>query len=382
MKTGDHVTWIGLALLAAVSAAGCSKNGSPTAPTSGCEAGLVFSVLPIPVGAIASATPLGNMGPPGHTIPTDHVGFYLNGTGVTLVSPSSFRITSVTQTHYLSSPFRNGQSDYAVKGSVCAGHELLLGHLQSLVGKIQTAATGNCSTYSTADETVQQCRNDSVDVSMAAGETIGTVGGASAGAFDFGLYQPGHQNFFVNPSRYSSQTLQAVCPYDPFTPDLRNQINALIGQPGVRASGESPICGSMSVDVAGTARGVWVLQSSPVNQAGDETNFVALAPYPFAPQSSQTLSLGPAAIAGSGGVLIPYPTTTTGRVNRQFQDVTADGQIYCYNYNQPFITYSHFIRLDGSVLSIQKVTHPSLASPCSADPSTWVMNGSALTFIR
>jgi hypothetical protein len=288
------------------------------------------------------ATPIGWMGPPTHTIPTDHGGFYITGTGITLSSPGPFHITGVRTTHYLMSTFRGGQSDYSVNGNVCNGYQLALGHLQTIVSKIQSQTGSDCMTYSTADETVQACRNDSANIEITAGETIGTVGGASAGAFDFGLYQTGHQNTFVNPSRYSSLTLTAVCPYDPFAPDVRNQINAKLGWPGLPSSGESPICGNMNVDVAGTAAGVWVLQSAPVNQVGDETNFAVLAPNPFYPQSGQTFSIGPASLSsvfGSG--LARYPVATSGRVNRRFSDVTADGQIYCYTYdtarNVPFL---------------------------------------------
>ena len=181
-------------------------------------------------------------------------------------------------------------------------------------------------TYSTADETVQQCEN-SANIAMAAGEAIGTVGGPSAGAFDFGLYQPGHHNVFVNPSRYHDKTLTAVCPYDQFPPDLRSQIDPLFGYPGEHSSGEAPVCGTMEVDVANTAAGVWVLQSAPVNQEGDESHFATLAPYPTFPQSLQTFSLGPAALWGfsSPGGLFRFPVVISGRVNRRFRDVTGDG---------------------------------------------------------
>jgi hypothetical protein len=139
----------------------------------------------------------------------------------------------------------------------------------------------------------------------------------------------------------------------------------------------------MSVDVAGTARGVWVLQSSPVNQDGDETNFLVLAPHPLYPQTGQAIGPGPAAVSNPSGAGFKFPLMTSGRVNRQFRDVTADGQIYCYVHDAAFATFSYFVRLDaGPVLTLQKVTHIGGATPCSDDPATWAMNASALTFIR
>jgi len=292
------------------------------------------------------------------------------------------RITEVRTNTYVSSPFRQGQSDFAVTAAACGGNTVVFGHITTAVDKIQSQTGTNCETYSTATETVKACRNGT-NISLAAGETIGTVGGATAGAFDFGVYKTGHSNGFINPNRYSSMTNTAVCPYDPFTTDLRGQIDPLIGEPGRPASGESPRCGTMSVDVAGTARGAWVLQSNPVNQAGDEGPFLVLAPHPLFPQSAQTFSVGPASLSVSAGApLLKYPVASSGRVNRAFRDVGADGQIYCYTTDLATSTFSYFIRLSGSVLTVQKVTHAAGASHCSADPSTWSMDGSALSFIR
>jgi hypothetical protein len=233
---------------------------------------------------------------------------------------------------------------------------------------------------------VEACDTDGVDVELAAGETIGTVGSASAGAFDLGLYDSKQQNYFVNPGRYSGLTRTAICPYEPFPEDLRNQLYARLRSESVPASGEAPVCGSMSVDVAGTAQGVWVLQSNPVNQMGDETNFLVLAPHPMRPQSRQTFSAGPSAIAASSGTpqLALYPVQSAGRVNRAFREVHADGLIYCYAYEAPAPIHSYFVRLapEGDVLTIQKLTHPAGATPCNNDPSTWSFGAAALSFIR
>lgn len=359
---------------------------NPAGPDGDCSGGLSFTMLPVPASAIMAATPLGNVNPPSHTIPSDHVGIYLNGTGVTLSSPAPLRITEVRTTQYLSSPFRAGLSDYAITTAACGGHTVSFGHIQTAVAKIQDQVGTNCETYSTADETVKACRN-STNISLAAGETIGTVGGATAPAFDFGVYQTGHTNGFVNPGRYSDLTKTAVCPYDPFTSDLRSQVDALIGfaLPFRAASGESPRCGTMNIDVAGTARGAWVQQSNPVNQSGDETPFLALMPHPLFPESGQAISAGSAGLADFGGTGLPlskFPVTSTGRVNRAFRDVTADAQIYCYVSSPTLATNSYFIRLSGSVLTAQRITHGFGASPCSADPSTWAFDGTAVNFIR
>src|SRR6476646_5251652 len=92
------VTALGLAAFIGL-AAGCGKN--PTGPDAHCGSGPSFTALPVPFTAINSATVIGNLGPPVHTIPTDHAGFYLVGTGITLSSPGAYRVTSLKATHYL-----------------------------------------------------------------------------------------------------------------------------------------------------------------------------------------------------------------------------------------------------------------------------------------
>lgn len=211
------------------------------------------------------------------------------------------------------------------------------------------------------------------------------MGSASAGAFDLGLYDTSHQNNYVNPGRVSDKSRTSLCPYEPFPADVRSQLFARMSVGGVLPSGEAPVCGSMSVDVAGSVRGLWVLQSNPVNQAGDESSFLVLAPHPMQPLSRQTFSAGPAAIAApiATPILARYPVLTSGRVNRAFADVHADGLIYCYAYPAPAPVYSYLVRLASSgVLTIQKLTHAAGNTPCNADPSTWSFGPSALNFIR
>ena len=369
-----------------VLAGACSSTISGPSDTSACDNGLAFALLPVPLSAIVSITALGWMGPPVHTIPTDHGGMYITGTGINLVAPAAARITSIGQTRYLISPFRQGQSDYKVTAKLCGSYQLVLGHLVTVVDRIATQIkTSDCRTYSTANETVETCESRA-DVDVAVGETLGTVGGATAGAFDFGLYDSRQQNFFVNPGRYGAGVRNAICPYDPFPVDQRSQLYARMQDGIIAASGEAPVCGSMSVDVAGSARGVWVLQSNPVSQTGDESSFLVLAPHPMFPESRQTFSVGPSAIADApfgthrGG---RYPLQSSGRVNRPFRDVHADGLIYCYAYDVPARNLSYFVHLaPGDVLTIEKVTHAAGASPCGGDPATWSFSAAALSFIR
>lgn len=372
------------ALMAACLAA-CTRDRTPSGP-SGCDGSAELSVLPVSPSAINWLTPIGNMGPPTHTLPTDHVGFYLVGTGIPLVSPGPMRISTVVKVTYLASPFRQGLTDYALETRLCGGYGAILGHILTATTAIVAmadASGSSCQTYSTADETVRRCENHDVDLELAAGDPIGTVGGPNIPAFDLGIYGDNTRNEFVNPPRIQDKIVHAVCPYDLFAGSLRGQLYARIGDGVTLASGESPQCGAMSVDVAGTAQGVWALPGTPLSPQSDESRFVVLAPHPLTPVSEQTFSMGPGSLNVTTAPGLPhYPAQPSGRVNRAFRDVTADGLVYCYVAG-PLPTFSLFIQMESATsLAIRKVTHLAGNSPCDLDPSTWVMSTGAVQFIR
>ena len=348
-------------------------NGEPS-----CAAPL-FSVLPVSETAIRFVTTVGGFNPPSHTVPSDHPGIYLNGTGVSLVSPGNLRLTGISRATYLVSPFRQGLSDHAIDFSVCGSIHGRFGHVVTLIDGLAARLTGgSCTTYNTADEQVESCRFP-VDTSVSAGDALGTVGGATAGAFDFGLYDDNHRNAYVNPSRVHDATLHSICPYDYFEPTPREFLLSHVGN-GVSFRTEEPRCGTMEIDAAGTAQGLWVTESSPVQQAGDESFFVSLAPDTLTPSTAQLLSIGPASL---GAGLMKVITQHSGRVNRAFSEVGPDGLIYCYTGISSFPPRSYFVSLGGDGrLSIEKLDHGSGSGPCVNDPATWAFSSNRVAFVR
>ncbi len=344
-----------------------------------CPAGALFTVLPVSNTAISYPTPIGNFNPPIHTVPSDHPGIYLNTTGVPLVSPGSLHITELARTSYLVSPWRQGQNDYTVRFAVCGAIHGHFGHVTTLVDSLSAHLTsGSCTTYNTADEQIESCRF-AVDIRVSAGEALGTVGGATALAMDFGLYDDSHRNAFVNPSRVHNMTLHAVCPYEYFEPTLKEYLLSHVGD-GANIRTDEPRCGTMEIDVAGTAQGLWVLESNPVQQGGDESFFVSLALDTITPSLAQVLSIGPASL---GPGLMRVSTQHSGRVNRAFSEVGADDLIYCYTTDTSYPPHSYFVSLgsDGRV-SIEEILHGSGTSPCLNSPSTWAFSANRVRFLR
>jgi hypothetical protein len=122
----------------------------------------------------------------------------------------------------------------------------------------------------------------------------------------------------------------------------------------------------MQVDVNGTAKGVWVEQGVTGQVAGDERRYITLADYPYRPQDRLALSLGPTTL---GATVAVVPRLTSGRVNRAFEHLTADGTTYCYGPGGVGNRSSWFISLSSATgLNIEQVVH-AFGESSLADPS-------------
>jgi hypothetical protein len=149
-----------------------------------------------------------------------------------------------------------------------------------------------------------------------------------------------------------------------------------LARPAVVPAGQ-PRCGTMEVDVAGTAKGVWAESGVTGQVGGNETRYITLANYPYRPEDHLALSIGPATLGARTAVV---PRRASGRVNRAFEHVTPDGQIYCYGPDGPA---SWFLSMTaGSALRIELRTHAAGASPCVADPATWSFSTRAASMVR
>lgn len=374
------------ALLWGLLLAGCGGDGVTGPGAEPCGPGPHFTALPVALGDIDAITVFGGLGAPGHTLPTAHPGFYLATEGAAVQSPGTIQIYEIRRSRYLVSPSRQGETDYTVSFRVCREITGWFGHLVTLSSLVPVPESDwkQCRTHSTADETVESCSATRDNVRLDAGQPLGT-GGLSLAlglmGLDFGLLDSRVDNFYVSRWRHPPATFRAICPWEQFEPGLRNTLFGKLadkGRPTVIPAGE-PRCGTMTVDVAGTAKGVWALPSETQPLAGNETNYITLANYPYRPEDHLALSLAPASL---GAAVAVVPREQTGRVNRAFEQVTNDGLIYCYGFDIYQPTVSWLLQLTGpSALSIRRMAHAIGASPCLADPSTWSLTG-ALAMVR
>lgn len=337
-----------------------------------------LTVLPVPDANLASVAIFGGVDAPGHVTPTDHGGLFLDVESATLESPGDMTVTALTRGR--STSFETGavSEDYAIFFQVCRELTGWFGHVIALGSVFSPEAVqfGNCRTYSTAFAEQESCEARGVQVQVAAGDVIGTAGPVT----DMGMVDTRVTNFYVSPQRFGGAN-HAVCMWGQFDAANREFLLSKLHdqrRPNIVPSGE-PRCGTMEVDVAGTAKGVWAEpDEGPLGP--DERGYMALVDYPYRPQDDLALSLGPLPL---GSRLAFVDRRTSGRINRAFEDVTPDGQIYCYGPEVETFMSSWLLSMtSASQLRMELVEHGLGASPCEADPSTWSFSGNAVTMVR
>lgn len=193
-----------------------------------------FTVLPAVLDSFPILTPLGNLNPPGHVLPTDHVYFYQvrfdvwprpQPTAVLpIVAPASGVVNFV---------LHQQGGDYKIQFVVTRDFGYYLDHVNLLPG-IEVGDT------------------------IMAGQQVGTTN--PGGAFDLGAYDNRVTlTGFVNPKRYPETSLHTVSPWKYFVEPLRSQLYAKVRRHPEIADKD----GKIDFGIPGKLVGDWYEQSVP-----------------------------------------------------------------------------------------------------------------------
>jgi hypothetical protein len=228
-RVGWQAWAIGLVVMAA--SCGGTSSGVPTSPSTG-GSGLPQGTLSLTHALVDSAairwiTPLGNLNPPGHTLPTDHIYFYI-------ADPDAGESPVARRTPMYAPG--SGVVNFVIGGGV--GQE----------SKVMVRQTATMSYY--VDHVILSAPIVVGSV-ITAGQVLGTSG--SAYAVDLGVINTDITVGFVNPSRYvnTGDALHADRPLKYFTEPLRSQLYARVQRLGPDLDGQT------SYDKAGTLAGNW-----------------------------------------------------------------------------------------------------------------------------
>ncbi|MBI2770950.1 MAG: hypothetical protein HYX47_15100 [Burkholderiales bacterium] len=368
---------------------GSTSNGTFSSGLAACPAGNeIFSVPPVALEQVRGWEPLGHMNPSAHTFPTDHQYLYTTAFGqpnnpqlsIPVVAPSDIRITQL----YKGST-GGGTPDYSVFFQPCADLGARFGHVVTLTPELLAAAgpiTQNCQTYQASPGVnTTLCQSAIFKFDVKAGQQVGTLGGGVSITLDWWLQDRRISPlYFTNPTRFS--TYNGGDGFDEFhivpasayyTPAVAALIAPKLGRfDGTLQRTTAPTGGTIVVDVAGTARGYWFNPSQPFPP---ESSHAALVPDYVTPNTLQVFSLGVSQATGS--LLATFVPVATGTVNRAFEHVTADGNVYCY---EP-VEGQRIVLVQLTDATTLKVDVRPGASSCAA-AAPYVMAANAATYKR
>lgn len=244
MKPGMAAAMAAAAISATVACGdGGSRSSGPTtpSPTQSFPTGtLSLTVSPIDQSAIRWITPLGNLNPPGHTLPTDHIYFYF-------ADPDARESFVARRTAFFAPG--PGTVTWVLGGAI--GQET----------KIIVRQTATHSYY--LDHLIPSITL-TAGMTLTAGQTLGTTG--SAYAIDLGVLDDTRTVGFLNPARYTnSDALHADAPLKYYAEPVRSQLYGRVQRMG------PDLDGTTNYDVAGRLSGNWfaTVGASPVSFAYD-----------------------------------------------------------------------------------------------------------------
>jgi hypothetical protein len=328
------------------------------------------------------------MGPPGHTFPTDHQYIYVNDPGsraprreVNIVAPSDIIITHAK----LGTSNPGSVTDYTLEFTPCAEVYAQFGHVLTISPAILSqlgAFDQFCNTYSPAPgASVTACETKTVAIKVSAGTILGTAGGAPPHSFalDFSLWDARTTALsFANPSHWTASQdrfdqFHIVPASDYFAEPVSSQIAARLGSfDGKIRRTAAPIGGTIGVDVPGTPMGFWFNPSQPTYP---ESAHLAIAPDNVDP-ARIAISIG-TSLPGWRHGLVWFTPTSSGFVNRNPSQITADGNIYCFETPGSWVFLAKLV--DANTL---RVEGPSVFTNTCAAAQPWAFSASAFDYKR
>lgn len=266
---------------------------------------------------------LGNVDPPDHTLPTDHIylGYPYGSTDQReIYAPANLVITGIG----FGGEYENGSlinADYTIDASPCRGLALRFGHMDILSDKLNAAigqdfehGTG-CSISKQEYKEIKNC-SKAADLTVSAGELLATTNGWDLWATKEGAVSPK----VVSPEYYHN--VDAVCPLDYFTPGLQAQLYAKAPRDG------APKCGEAYQDKAGTLQGGWFSHKDPMKAKTDWNSHFSL--------THNTKETGIGQVGVSGGLtgtdfMYRFVPKHSGTINREPSETSAN-TLYCYQH--------------------------------------------------
>ena len=249
MRTIMKLSTVAIAIAGLACACGSTGPAGVTGPSSADSSGTsvgsgvapgtaVFSQSPIAVSDLTEIVPVGNLNPPGHTLPTNHAYFFHRLVANAEVrAPAGGTVTTIQ---------RGADDQLMIAAS--PGFEFYIAHILLDSGIAQGA-------------------------SITTGQRLGVTSSA-AGAMDLGVINNAVTLFFVRPERYIAGTLHGDSPLKYFPEPLRSDLYGKVTRAGTDKDGQ------ISFDRTGRLAGNWFtsdLQPSVTENFGNGSKHLSFA---------------------------------------------------------------------------------------------------------
>jgi len=275
----------------------------------------LFATYPVEINQVSSITPIGNLGPPGHTFPTDHPHLHMGQHGsdrpFNIYSPADVYLTSVSWDDGMSQDPR----DYTVYFAVCNDVVGYYNHIKTISPELQTIVDSKeCENFSSGSSGCTKV----LDLDkFENGKLMGTVG-LKQGNWDFGLIDLRVDLNFIKPNRYPERSRHIQCAFDYYPQGMKQSLYSLINR-------DDSTCGTTMQDIPNTLQGNWFHKSAADNQEVSWDMYLAfVGDYEFS--GVQVVSVAGIFTNPSKFEFVPKDT---GNINRNFSHVTP-GETYCY----------------------------------------------------
>jgi hypothetical protein len=369
-----------------VVAAGAQPN--PSLP--GCPDGPLYSVIPMAVDDFLAFRPLGFLSVPTHMFPAKHSSFAMSLPGTEtpekpVLFPSDVWVTEIWS--YRSANY----GGYQIYFQPCDRVRAYFFHLKDISDSLKAAFQAGdkrCADFNDPQGVIVKCQAR-VSIKAAAGEPAGVSGdgaGVDFGMADFRIEPTG----LVDPNHYPFDYPYYVSPVDYYPPALKAQFEAkLASWDGTIVRTAEPRSGSYRPDIPGAAQGNWFFPGLNMRiNSEDMTPHLALV-QDYIDPAEPVFAIGTRLAEARMG-LYSFAPRDSGLTNRQFRDVTSDGNLYCYDAwkSGRSVGLLPLTRLDGVLLvsmpsetTLRVEKQGSAGATCeSAQP--WRFTQSAASFER
>lgn len=300
------------------------------------------------------STPLGDMYPPDHTLPTQHM-FMQVKTGLSFA-----RIYTPADVVLTAAQYDGEKNAYYLQMQPCKDVTILYALVTDVPSWLtsQMAPSASCMG--------PMCIYDRLNIKIPAGTVLGKTGTSRTLALEaYDFRQP--MLSYANPGRYFYERTQAVCPFDYFVNDDPRSTKSTLYN---TFSSDGHVCGDVDqYYVTGSAQGDWF--PNDLAPSVDDRNNLGLlhdAKHPTIP----VISVGNH-VPGLSSGRYTFTVQPSGSVNRDFSAIATatTPPIFCYeNLSRNGSSVSNIVILmqmpDSTHLVVKKVS----LSDCSTAQST------------